>query len=482
MFRLSLLLLAAPALAWAPSPACQAAADAYCARDCAPAIAAACRAQGAATLARKSGPQPTEWRCYSPGALTDNATYARGTCYCSRDAQIRAQLQACGDPDPSPPPAPPAPLPPLPEPPVPQLSSGLPSANVFWRGQQAADGTVYPCVRIPSLLQAGGGVLLAFAECRLETGDGCFPANYTASGRRDVCMRRSTDAGRSWGPLQVLVRDAMQNTPVYDAARGAVVLSLNVASSEGNAQLVSLDSGASWGGVQLLAPFLGPLDGADVGPGVGLQLSATHPLAPGRLLFIGHRGAYVEDVVWYSDDGGATYNVSSTPAGRTLPRMDEAQLVELSNGAVLASMRNEVAQPAGSAAPHLRATAVSTDGGATFSAPAFDPALPEPVCQASIVRAPPPRGDGAVYFSNPGQAQGRVNGRVRRSRACAGAVCPWDDKTLVVAEGLPFAYSCLAPMNTTHMGLLWETGAPGCSAGSNACLQVFTTVPLSAFD
>ena len=182
--------------------------------------------------------------------------------------------------------------------------------------------------------------------------------------------------------------------------------------------------------------------------------------------------------MWYSDDGGETYSLASTPTGHTLPLMDEAQLVELENGDVLANMRNQVPQPGGG---HLRAVSISTDGGDTFSAPSFDPGLPEPVCMGSIIRASPPLGDGNVYFANPGQAQGRVNGRVRRSRACSGLDCVWDNSTLVVAEGAPFAYSCLSPINETHVGLLWETGAEGCSADSNACLQVFSVVPLSAF-
>lgn len=480
------LVIAAVALAgamsagWAPSAACQAQANAFCLTDCWPQIETRCASEGAAGLARKTGPSPVQWRCYSPGTLTNNETYRGGLCYCSRDAEIRAVLAACGDPDPSPPPGPP-PMPPLPAPPVPQISSGLPSTNVFWRGQSASDGTVYPCVRIPSLLLAGGGALLAFAECRLVTGDGCNPVNVTMNVRRDVCMRRSTDAGQTWGPLTVLVRSAMQNTPVYDIARAAVVLNINLLDSNStNAQLISHDDGLTWGAVQPISAFLGPLDGADVGPGVGLQLSASNPHHPGRLLFIGHRGAYVEDVVWFSDDGGATYALAATPAGSTLPLMDEAQLVELANGDVLANMRNQVPQSGGGS---LRAVALSRDGGTTFTAPSYDAGLPEPVCMASIIRAAPPRGDGNVYFANPGQsAGGRFNGRVRRSRACTGLDCVWDNKTLVVSQGQPYAYSCLAPINASHMGLLWETGAPGCSASSNACLQVFSTIPLSAFD
>ncbi len=57
---------------------------------------------------------------------------------------------------------------------------------------------------------------------------------------------------------------------------------------------------------------------AYVGPGVGIQLQNPGP-HKGRLLFIGHHGAYVEDFVWYSDDDGSTYTVSNT----SLLKMDE---------------------------------------------------------------------------------------------------------------------------------------------------------------
>ena len=50
--------------------------------------------------------------------------------------------------------------------------------------------------------------------------------------------------------------------------------------------------------------------GASTGPGRGLQLSASHRHAPNRLLFIGHRGAYQQDFIWFSDDGGASWTTS----------------------------------------------------------------------------------------------------------------------------------------------------------------------------
>ena len=70
-------------------------------------------------------------------------------------------------------------------------------------------------------------------------------------------------------------------------------------------QVVSNDLGLTWSTPKLV----GLAQTSDAGPGVGIQLSATNPHAPGRLLFIGHAGAYIQDYVWYSDDGGETYKV-----------------------------------------------------------------------------------------------------------------------------------------------------------------------------
>ena len=423
-----------------------------------------------------------EWRCYANATLNAKHTaYVHGTCYCSRDKEIQYVLclcanngnkTACGKP-----PAPPgggAPAMPMPAPPEPPAYKGWTNKPVFWRGQTAMDGTVYPCVRIPSIINAAG-VLLAFAECRYRTGDGCLPGNYRAGGSRDVCVRRSTDYGESWGPLVVIAKDSGQDTAVYDAVTKHVIV--QVLGPEGNGQVISTDFGVSWSAPRVLVPANGssaPPRSA-TGPGVGLQLSKNNPHAPGRLLFIGHDGAYVHDYVWYSDDGGKSYAVSKTHTGNSLPQMDEAQLVELSNGNVLANMRNKLSQ-------HERGIALSTDGGTTFGPIYFDKALAEPVCMASVIRADPPLSDGNMYFANPGQAAGRVNGVVRRSRGCVGGSahpCVWDPAPPVVNKGGAYAYSCLVPLNTSHLGLLWETGARNCTGPS--CMQVFSVIPLTAF-
>ncbi|MFJ7061032.1 hypothetical protein ACIQVA_25470 [Streptomyces microflavus] len=79
----------------------------------------------------------------------------------------------------------------------------------------------YRCFRIPALVTTPSGALPAFAEGRVATcGD---------IGHNDIVMRKSTDGGRSWGPLKVVAgaadEDAHGNpAPVVDTATGRVSL------------------------------------------------------------------------------------------------------------------------------------------------------------------------------------------------------------------------------------------------------------------
>eukprot|EP00040_Diaphanoeca_grandis_P020733 m.110256 g.110256 ORF g.110256 m.110256 type:complete len:478 (-) comp28025_c0_seq3:584-2017(-) len=453
------------------SPACQMATEKFCNESCADVVNkpsnSHCTGMGRAVIALKSGPVPEEWRCYAPGTLKDNSTWNGKLCYCSRDAELTQVLEKCGNPMPPPPPAPP-PAPAMSQPAVPRIPSNFPSTAVFWRGQTASDGTVYPCIRIPAIINAKG-VLLAFSECRRSTGDGCLPGTYRSGGQKDVCMRRSTDYGNTWEALNVIAKDAGQDTAVFDEVTGNVILQVNAAG--GNAQLISPDLGLTWSNVSIIKG----ITQSSVGPGVGIQLSATNPHAPGRLLFIGHAGAYIQDYVWYSDDQGKTYTMATTSTGPSLLEMDEPQLVELANGVVMANMRNRLSN-------HSRGVSISKDGGETWGPIVFDEGLPTPVCMGSIIRSTSPLGDGNVYFANPGTTSGRVNGVVRQSTNCQGLPpddCSWGEKPFEVYPGGGYAYSCLVPLNQTHVGLLWETNTTDCVGPS--CFQVFTSIPIRVF-
>ena len=114
--------------------------------------------------------------------------------------------------------------------------------------------------------------------------------------------------------------------------------------------------------------------GLSVGPGAGIQLSATNKHHPNRLVFAGHHGAYQYDCVWYSDDGGKTYQLSKeTGTGKPLQitGQDEIALAETPDGGVITSTRNEDYHKAypGPAKDkcNCRGVARSTDGGSTVS-------------------------------------------------------------------------------------------------------------------
>ena len=75
-------------------------------------------------------------------------------------------------------------------------------------------------------------------------------------------------------------------------------------------------------------------------------------------------------LVYYSDDGGKTYKTSEN----VIPHMDESALVELSDGSLMANMRNLHHNTC-----DCRGVAISKDGGRTFQNTTYDNTLISPV-------------------------------------------------------------------------------------------------------
>jgi sialidase-1 len=126
----------------------------------------------------------------------------------------------------------------------------------------------------------------------------------------------------------------------------------------------------------------------------------------------------------------------------------------------------ELAEPAGALLINMRSYfgrsrrthSTSLDGGLTWTPPADQPELVEPVCQASIVRYswPSTGKAGLILFSNPADPKARVAMTVRGSVDDAKA---WPGK-LVLHEG-PSAYSCLVRVDDTTAACLYERGDKG---------------------
>ncbi|MBW3542786.1 MAG: glycoside hydrolase, partial [Planctomycetes bacterium] len=313
----------------------------------------------------------------------------------------------------------------------------------------------YHTFRIPALLTTKAGTLLAFCEGR-TTGRGDH-------GDIDLVLRRSSDGGQSWGPLELVYEegDTKKITignpcPVVDQGAGTIWLPF---CRDNRDVLVthSEDDGRTWSPPRDIT--------ADVkrkhwgwyatGPGVGIQLERGEHR--GRLVIpCDHREPLegrdpTVSHVFFSDDGGKSWRLG----GSTELHTNECQVVELSDGRLLLNMRNYWGRDAGRQdRDKMRAISYSADGGETWSPLEFDATLVEPICQASLITLPV-RGSKAplLVFSNPASPSRRHRLTVRISED-EGETWP---HSRLLHEG-PSAYSCLAALPGGEIGCLYEGG------------------------
>jgi sialidase-1 len=323
--------------------------------------------------------------------------------------------------------------------------------DVFVAGKEG-----YHTFRIPSLLVTPKGTLLAFCEGR-KTGSGDH-------GDVDLVLKRSGDGGKTWGALQLVHEEGGtakitigNPCPVVDSATGTIFLTLT-RDNDDVLVTTSKDDGVTWSKPEVITKQVKKAGWTwyATGPGVGIQLrEGPHK---GRLLIpCDHREPRGEakptiSHCFWSDDGGKTWQLGDDVALHT----NECQAVELPGGGVLLNMRNywgsDGKQPEKG---KMRAVARSKDGGKTWGGLTFDKALPEPVCQASLIRYSwAEKGDkGRLLFSNPATQQGRNTLTVKLSTD-DGATWP---VSKVLCAG-PSAYSCLAALPGGEVGCLYERG------------------------
>jgi len=307
--------------------------------------------------------------------------------------------------------------------------------------------------RIPAMIVSPGGSLLVFCEARKESIRDGSPT--------DMVLKRSTDGGRSWSPVEVLIHgegtDAVMNPcPVVDAATGTIVLvSISAHKIEKgrhrHLMIISADDGKTWSPPVDLAERITPYDDTFVsGPGVGIQTTS------GRLVMPGYVGKFDEatrtgcySCVLYSDDHGQSWTLGQKVSAFT----NECQVVELADAALMLNMRDNTGKS-------CRAVATSSDGGQTWSEPHWDRALNECPCQASFIRySAAPHGRSSLLFANP-DVSGERYGVVKRTRM---AVKLSDDegKTWPVDRLIhpgPSSYSSLVRLPDGDVGLVYEGG------------------------
>ena len=324
-----------------------------------------------------------------------------------------------------------------------------PDVAIVWRS--GVDG--YHTYRIPAVLQAGNGDLLAFCEGRRN--------NARDHGNLDLLQKRSTDGGRTWGDQTVVYEEGGEAEttignpcPVLDRETGVLWMPFT-RNNDSVFMTHSKDHGETWSD---------PVDiTADVkredwgwyatGPGVGIQLTiGDHS---GRLVIpCDHRSTEYDcgSHTIYSDDHGETWVLSENTVH---PGSNECQVVELADGRLVLNSRMQNSRATGQ-----RGVSISSDGGATWSPLSQESGLKDPVVQASFLRLrlePGERGN-VVLFSNPDVPQSvergrRVNLTVRASFD-EGATWP---SARPLHPG-PAAYSCLVALPDDGIGCLYEAG------------------------
>ena len=323
----------------------------------------------------------------------------------------------------------------------------------------------YTSIRIPSVVVTLKGTVLAFAEGRVAAND---------QAENDIILKRSNDSGRSWGRLQLLQDDGKHSlnnpTAVVERETGRVFLmyqripahlkerSANTATGyEGtniyrNLLLWSDDDGATW--TQPLDVTRSTKRATQAttlasGPGIGIQL--TRGAHKGRLSIPFNEGPYGKwnNYAVYSDDRGATWRCGENVPGALLvsghSQINEVQMVELTDG----SVRLDSRQFGGGA---FRKTAVSKDGGATWSSAQNMGEVRDPSCMASILR-----------YSFDGGTQGRIlhSGPDSSKRDTGTIYLSTDDGATWPAKRVlwpgSFAYSVLTRLTDGTVGCLFET-------------------------
>ncbi len=316
--------------------------------------------------------------------------------------------------------------------------------------------------RIPGLATTPKGTLIAVFDIRHANG-GDLPGNI------DVGMMRSTDDGETWGPMKAILDfdDKLPNsrgngvgdpTVLVDQRTGRILVAAlhsqgnrawfgsgpgMTAEETGQFTLThSDDDGLTWSkptsiNSQVKDPRWNLVFN---GPGSGIQLRDGTLVFPAQFK---DASKQPHSCFIASTDGGITWKISPAAIPGN-PPTSEAQIVELSDGSLLLSMRNE--SRTGKRA-WAKWTWKDTLMNGQWSPHWLD--VTDPTCMASIIRHP----SGKLIFSNPNNPNKRVAMTIRTSDD--------DGKTWSSGKLLDPAfsmYSCLTVLNDGRLGLLYESG------------------------
>ena len=318
----------------------------------------------------------------------------------------------------------------------------------------------YHSFRIPAIVRTQEGTLLAFCEARKNS--------HKDHGDIDLVVKRSEDGGVSWSGMSAIWNDGenccSSPTPVVlDNGRILLLCTWKTTAEPFHyfdihwCQFYSDDDGRTWNGPRPISEGLVEPDWimACVGPGHAIQLQkGAHK---GRIIASCYHQWEGEGKLWqgrsffiYSDDGGESWTRGAF-SGRG---GNECMSAELSNGDIMLNMREFKRWADTSGVRYMRLVSISTDGGETLGDIAYDPQLPEAICEGSIIRyTHRHEKDDWLLFANPTTPEARTELKVKLSKD-RGA--NWQE----IYDG-PYAkeaYSDMVELPDGSVGILYEAG------------------------
>jgi sialidase-1 len=327
--------------------------------------------------------------------------------------------------------------------------------------------------RIPGLATTNAGTLIGVYDVRRRSG-GDLPGDI------DVGMSRSTDGGRNWEPMKIIMDQGDDPAWRYDGVGDPAVLvdrqtgTIWVAAtwSHGNrswhgsgpglnpeqtGQLLlarSDDDGLTWSKPINITEQVKRPEWSFLlqGPGKGITMR------DGTLVFAAQyqdppsqdppsRGRLPHSTILYSKDHGRTWKVGNGAYDDTT----EAQVVELEPGVLMLNCRYN-RKPA-------RVVMITRDLGKTWQPhPTSQKTLIEPgACMASLIDVGRETGRKLgkwLLFSNPNSLQGRNHLTIKASFD-GGLTWPKNHQ-LLLDQGNSAGYSCMSMVDETTVGILYE--------------------------
>jgi len=358
-----------------------------------------------------------------------------------------------------------------------ELSAQEKTVPVFVSGTEG-----YKSFRIPAIIALKNGELLAFCEGRVNGG-----GDY---GNIDIVMKRSTDKGNTWSPLQVVAEFGNEQlcnpAPVLDVTdpaypRGRIFLFYNTGNNHESEILkgkgikycmykTSTDGGNTWSEPfditeQVHRPkqpsinnkfnFIEDWRYYANTPGHAMQFQGGK--YKGRIFIAANHssgepqkaGRHYVAHGYYSDDHGKTFHIGNSVS---ILGSNESMAAELSNGQLMMNSRNQ------SGDIKARIISISSNGGTTWDTTYFDQNLIDPVCQGSILTIGKKRGKNILAFCNAADSKKRNNLTLRISYDEGKT---WDksivvDRTLDEGKKDFTAYSDLVKVGKKRVAVLYE--------------------------